>query len=898
MKNRLLGVMLALIMALVMIPTVAMAEDTLTGYCGADTSRESKTYGYTKNNEQFTYTCYSNVSWTLTRNSETEGTYTLTISGTGAMADFPSEGIAPWCLCLADEAYKTKITKIVIGDGVTVIGQHAFLWCGAVEKITFREGLEEIHKNGFHSLTSIEEINLPGSLVEIGNAAFWGCKKLKTVSFKDPGKLTTIGPAAFGACSELTDFNNTDGSNIIPENVTMIGSQAFVTSALTNVTIPAGVETLKETFRGCTKLTSVTFAPNSKVKELLGSVNTTGSSRGVFSGTSLLTSIDLPESVETIGDNCFLTSGLTSISIPAAVRSIGVSAFDRSKLTSVTFAEGSQLKEIGERAFDAIEVEEFVIPEGVESVGNNVLDRAKVTKLIRVPSTLKAGFTIGWVCTSENCVLDTSRTTCQIGTNGTTAYSNRYKLIYIPSEGQKDNYPQSQQKFAVTNGGIASGGGASEGLMEVERAGYTFGGWYYDSSFNDNVEESTTIDSGKNYYAKWVSEITFDANGGHGEMQPQTVGDTDETTVLTANTFTKTGYRFTGWNTKPDGTGISYVDGATGAGKDGSVTLYAQWTPNTYTIKFNANGGSGEMADMTMTYDQAANLSKNTFKKDGSKFAGWTKTQSSTTTDYADGVQVKNLTAGNGKTIELYAVWTAKAVWDPTVTPQTYTYNGEVHAFVMEEGYTVGYKQDGAEVTDPTNAGKYDVVITRPEETENDGHAAYNTTVHDGLVINPAVVTIKADDKSVQVGDQMPAFSYTKSGRLYGSDQLVAPTYTCETNNTNTAGNYKITPKDASIGTLADNEFSPSSNYEIGYETGTLTVSEKPAPDPVKLDPITPVVPVTLTPYSGGSSSSGNTYSWYFNPTPTPTPVPVAVVLPKTGDMTIWQSILSFFGII
>ena len=56
--------------------------------------------------------------------------------------------------------------------------------------------------------------------------------------------------------------------------------------------------------------------------------------------------------------------------------------------------------------------------------------------------------------------------------------------------------------------------------------------------------------------------------------------------------------------------------------------------------------------------------------------------------------------------------------------------------------------------------------------------------------------------------------------------------------------------------------------------------------------------PPTPTPYSG-SSSSGNTYSWYFNPTPSPAPVvvPAAVVLPKTGDMTIWQSILQFLGI-
>ena len=72
-------------------------------------------------------------------------------------------------------------------------------------------------------------------------------------------------------------------------------------------------------------------------------------------------------------------------------------------------------------------------------------------------------------------------------------------------------------------------------------------------------------------------------------------------------------------------------------------------------------------------------------------------------------------------------------------------------------------------------------------------------------------------------------------------------------------------------------------------------------PTPVTPTPVTPT-PVTPTPYiptvtpsGGGSSSGGNTYSWY---TPSPSPVPIAVVLPKTGDMTIWQSILSFFGII
>ena len=104
--------------------------------------------------------------------------------------------------------------------------------------------------------------------------------------------------------------------------------------------------------------------------------------------------------------------------------------------------------------------------------------------------------------------------------------------------------------------------------------------------------------------------------------------------------------------------------------------------------------------------------------------------------------------------------------------------------------------------------------------------------------------------------------------------------------------------------------------YEVRYkETVTQKASEAvsvtvPAYDgkePVPVGPTakpdttsTPIV--TPRPYSGGSNSSGNTYSWYFNPTPTPVPVAVPVpeniVLPKTGDMTIFQSILSLLGLL
>jgi uncharacterized repeat protein (TIGR02543 family) len=84
--------------------------------------------------------------------------------------------------------------------------------------------------------------------------------------------------------------------------------------------------------------------------------------------------------------------------------------------------------------------------------------------------------------------------------------------------------------------------------------------------------------------------VTFNANGGTGTMDPQS-GEYNTTAALTQNTFIRTGYTFSGWNTAANGTGESYVDQAPYTFL-ANETLYAQWTANTYTVTFNANGGS------------------------------------------------------------------------------------------------------------------------------------------------------------------------------------------------------------------------------------------------------------------------------------------------------------------
>lgn len=89
------------------------------------------------------------------------------------------------------------------------------------------------------------------------------------------------------------------------------------------------------------------------------------------------------------------------------------------------------------------------------------------------------------------------------------------------------------------------------------------------------------------------------------------------------------------------------------------LKLTYSFTANTYIVKFNYNGGSGSMSDQKFTYDQAQNLNKNTFKRNGYTFTGWNTKQNGSGTSYSDEAYVQNLTTVSNGEVILYAQWTA-----------------------------------------------------------------------------------------------------------------------------------------------------------------------------------------------------------------------------------------------
>ncbi|MCZ2288359.1 MAG: InlB B-repeat-containing protein, partial [Anaerolineales bacterium] len=145
--------------------------------------------------------------------------------------------------------------------------------------------------------------------------------------------------------------------------------------------------------------------------------------------------------------------------------------------------------------------------------------------------------------------------------------------------------------------------------------------------------------------------VVFDANGGTGTMSPQVA---NAPTALTLNAFARSGYTFSGWNTAANGSGTSYADGATYPFA-ADATLYAQWTANSYTVTFDANGGTAPSpATKPVTFDAAYGALATT-SRTGYAFAGWFTAETG-------GTEVTAATiVSNTADHTLYAQWTANS---------------------------------------------------------------------------------------------------------------------------------------------------------------------------------------------------------------------------------------------
>lgn len=211
-----------------------------------------------------------------------EETKTLTVEGTGAMEDYASLSDRPW--------NELEPENIVVGEGITSIGNSSF-----------------------SSIQTVKSIQLPSGLEKIGDEAFYLCTAVERVEF--PDSIKVIGKSSFSQCTAITEIT-------LPETLQEIDERAFYCcEGLENISAVGATKLGANIFDGCEKLAEIEFSEG--VTEI---------PEAICTGCTALSSVKLPESLRKIGAYAFdLCPSLNSITVPALVSEIGEKAFGYGK---------------------------------------------------------------------------------------------------------------------------------------------------------------------------------------------------------------------------------------------------------------------------------------------------------------------------------------------------------------------------------------------------------------------------------------------------------------------------------------------------------------------------------------------------------------------------------------
>lgn len=268
---------------------------------------------------------------------------TLTITGTGAMPDFdfPNGNLAPWwnyealgmnAISEIDFDIKGNLKRVIIGDGVTNVGDYALFCLPAATQVTLPDSVTRIGRYGIAMCSKLTGLSIPKGVTEIGDFGLAG-DGLTAVTL--PDGLQSLGRGAFDTCTSLTNTTLPAAITAVPGKcfadctkllnvkyagtVTAIGDLAFEScKSLVTAPIPETVTELgASAFTGCTALTDVTIPET---------VTEIGSS--AFAGCVALTDVTLPAGVTAIPEDCFRGCiALKDMKLPGTVTSVGLNAF-------------------------------------------------------------------------------------------------------------------------------------------------------------------------------------------------------------------------------------------------------------------------------------------------------------------------------------------------------------------------------------------------------------------------------------------------------------------------------------------------------------------------------------------------------------------------------------------
>jgi uncharacterized repeat protein (TIGR02543 family) len=322
------------------IPTPTKPEHTFAGWYKDKSLSKQWDFSKDKVNKNLTlYAKYLPVQSVFSFTLNPDGqSYAVSANPSGSLGILgalilPSSHLGKPVTAVAADAFSGTIpSKVITGvrvpSSIVTIGEKAFYNCKFMNEITFDDGssLKEIGVSAFEGLPLLRSVSFPASLEKIGENAFKGNLLLQTVTFDGESVLKTIDKHAFSGCLILENVGiNDDGAYTLPNtlltvgerafdndaklkntgfkkgsSLEKIGAHAFNKTALASLFLPKTLTTVESyAFTENQSLVSVEFEAGSTIENIPGYM---------FSNCLSLSSIDIPASVKTIGNNAFLNT--------------------------------------------------------------------------------------------------------------------------------------------------------------------------------------------------------------------------------------------------------------------------------------------------------------------------------------------------------------------------------------------------------------------------------------------------------------------------------------------------------------------------------------------------------------------------------------------------------------